>query len=280
MSSQGYNKPGKNVLIKAYHELYRIHPRHLLRLETELPSELGHESRDGYRIIMTMILSGAKSDKPLTECLGRLFKRYPDFESLRNLQKHEIKRLLGKKDDGGIGLGYGDPNRGGNGARLWGLLRCCFGPWKEGITKENIQDLYQQRGFRFAFVKKLEAYYLGDSEVLPLDKPAFRALRNTPLYENATNEDEVRKDIEDKLRGETEVRLIDFHEMLRFIEQSSGKSERERNDIIIGWNAWRLLSSNKREDITKDWKWIRDYLVQDENIAKELWYFYRKVTDS
>jgi len=277
---RGFASPAKDDLVKAYHELYQMHPHDLLPLEGALPIELRPKWRDGYRIVMTMILSGRKGDMSLGECLGQLFKRHPNFESLRNLGKHQIKQLLGKKEDRGIGLGNTDPDGGGNGARLWSFLRCYFGPWQETVTPENIQALYQERGFRAKFVKTLEAYYLGKQDVLPLDGPAFRALRISGLYEYDSNIDEVREDIEDKLRSESGVSLIDFHEMLRFIEQFSGKGERGRNNIIIGWNAWRLLCSKERDKITKDWKWIHERLVKDESIARELWYFYRKVADS
>jgi len=94
------------------------------------------------------------------------------------------------------------------------------------------------------------------------------------------NIDDVRRDIEDKLSGERDIPLIDFHEMLRFIEQYTGKSKREQENIVIGWNAWRLLCSSKREQITRDWTWIYDRLIKDEDIAKQLWQFYHKVAGS
>lgn len=279
MNSQSYNRPSKAALIREYHNLDSIHPHHLLRLETKLPSELRHESRDGYRIIMTMILSQRIDDKRLTEGLGTLFnnKMYPNFASLRYLQKSQISPLLG-----GIGFGFNDPDRGGNGGRLWSLLCCYFGDWNGTITGRNIQELRDRkhgRGFGPAFVRKLEAYYLGNSQVLPLDTPAFRALQTMGLYKHETDVNEVRKDIEDKLRGEPGVSLIDFHEMLRFKEQTRGKSAQERHDIIIGWNAWRLLCSKRREAITKDWKWIHENLVEHENIAQSIWKFYHKVAN-
>jgi hypothetical protein len=113
-----------------------------------------------------------------------------------------------------------------------------------------------------------------------LDKPALSALRDPlfPEYGNASD-DEIRQDIEGKLNGETGLALIDFHELLRFVEQySRAKSDKAKKDIVIGWNAWRLLCSDEREQITKGWEWIRQRLVKDETIAKELWQFYRKIS--
>ena len=273
--------PSKEELIRAYDWLDKeSHPHNLLPLETRLPDELKWKSRDEYRIIMSMILSGAVSDKRLSKCLGTLFRKHPDFGSFRNIEKFQIKQLLGAEEGGGIGLGYTDPDGVGNGARLWSFLSCYFGPWKEKITRENIKELYQERGFNFAFVRKIEAYYLGDTYVLPLDKPAFRALCNTPLYEDAYSSDEVRKDIENKLRGVKGVSLIDFHEMLRFIEQYTGKSKKKQDDIVVGWNAWRLLCSRDRESITKDYKWIHKNLIKEsEELAQELWHFFREIAD-
>lgn len=179
------NKPHKDDILRAYHELYRTHPHNLLPLETELPIELRSEFRDKYRVAMTMILSGGMGDKGLAKCLGKLFKRHPNRESFRNFPKHQVKLLLGKGEDGGIGLGFTEPESGGNGARLWTFLQCYFGPWKETITLEGIRDLYRSTGFGPAFVKKLEAHCLGSKYVLPLDRRALEALRSTPLYENA-----------------------------------------------------------------------------------------------
>lgn len=267
----GNSFPNKNSLVDAYRQLYKMHPHELLPLETELPPELRCEERDKYRIIMTMILAGGIGDKRLATCLGRLFKRYPDFESMRHLPP-----LLG-----GIGLAFGDPDRGGNGGRLRSFLECYFGVWGGRITEDDILTLYQKKGFGGGkFVRALQAYCCGNRDVLPLDMPALSALRD-PLFPEYCNssDDEIRKDIEGKLRGETGVSLIDFHELLRFVEQySRAKSDKTKKDIIIGWNAWRLLCSNEREQITKDWGWIYEHLVRDEGIAKELWLFYRKIT--
>ncbi len=273
--------PSKNSLLDAYRQLYKMHPHKLLPLETELPLELRCEERDKYRIIMTMILAGGIGDKRLATCLGQLFREYPSFESLRNLDRQGVRRLLGAKQDGGIGLGYSDPEAGGNGARLCSFLECYFGPWRETITEANILTLYQKKGFRGGkFVRTLQAYCCGNRDVLPLDTPALSALRDPlfPEYDNSSDE-EIRKDIEGKLHGETGVSLIDFHELLRFVEQySRAKSDKTKKDIFIGWNAWRLLCSNEREQITRGWEWIYQHLVKDETIAKVLWQFLRKIT--
>lgn len=279
----GNSLPNKDSLLDAYRRLDKRHPHELLPLERRLPPELRYEERDRYRIIMTMILSGSTTDKRLTICLGQLFKRYPDFESMRNLRKHEIKPLLGNKDDGGIGLGYGDPDRGGNGGRLWSFLECYFGIWRETLTEANILILYQKKGFKAGhFVRLLQAYCFGNDNVIPLDTPALSALRAPlfPAYGNFSA-DQIRQDIEDKLRGESGVPLIDFHELLRFIGQTGGRGPKHFNNedinAIIGWNAWRLLCSQKRAEVTENW--IYKHLIRDESIAKRLWHFYREIAD-
>jgi len=95
---------------------------------------------------MTMILAAGTADKRLSTCLGKLFKGYPNFESMRNLEKQEIKPLLGD-----IGLGLRDPDRGGNGGRLWSFLECYFGVWRETITEANILTLSEKKGFNRSF---------------------------------------------------------------------------------------------------------------------------------
>jgi hypothetical protein len=147
---------------------------------------------------MTMILAGGIGDKRLTTCLGQLFKEHPSFESLRNLDVQGIRQLLGAKKDGGIGLGFVNPDAGGNGARLWNFKECYFGPWKEKITEDNILILYHKNGFGGGkFVRTLQAYCCGNKDVLPLDKPALRALRDPLFPEYLDNsDDEIRRDIE------------------------------------------------------------------------------------
>jgi hypothetical protein len=270
--------PDKGALLKVYRQLYERHPHNLLPLETALPEELGPEPRDKYRIIMTMILSGAKSDKRLATCLGKLFKRHPDFESLRNLNKQGVRELLGKEPPG-IGLGLQDPDAGGNGARLWSFLECYFGPWSQTMTESNIRTLYDKRGFGGGkFVRALQAYCCGNKDVLPLDQRAFDALCD-PLFPGYcdSSDEEIRNDIESKLRGQSKVWLIDFHELLRFVEQDSrAKSQQAKKDIIIGWNAWRLLCSLERAKMTEDW--IYKHLVRDSGITHDLWDFFRNIT--
>jgi len=271
------SSPDTEALVDAYWQLDRMHPDHSyhsLPLESALPAELRAEKRDKYRTIMTMILSQGMTDMRLAKSLGRLFKIHPDFESLRNLEKHQVKPLLRE-----VGIGLNDPDRWGNGGRLWSLLRCYFGPWKETMTPENTQALAKERGFDAKFIRLPEAYCWGNKDVFPLDRPAFRALLTAGLYGDGSDIDEVRSDVEAKLAGEESIALIDFHEMLRFIEQSSGKGKEGEKAIIIGWNAWRLLCSTERGRITEDWRWIYEHLVSDEDIAKELWHFYRGISD-
>ncbi|MGB5925431.1 MAG: hypothetical protein WBH01_04980 [Dehalococcoidia bacterium] len=230
---------------------------------------------------MTMILSGSTSDKKLTTCLGRLFKGHPDFETLRGLSKQGVEELLRKKPLG-IGLGLQSPDASANGARLWSFRECYFDSWERNITETNILKLRCRRGFgNGKFVRALQAYCCGNRDVLPLDKPALDALRD-PLFPGYCNssDDEIREDIENKLRGESGVSLIDFHELLRFVEQyTRAKSTQAKKNIIIGWNAWRLLCSECRAEITEKPEWIYKHLVKNESIAIELWYFYREVTD-
>lgn len=264
----------RDALVDAYRQLHRMHPHHLLPLESDLPAELQHESRDKYRTIMTIILAPQRGDRGLSECLGRLFKMHPSFDSLRNLEESQIGRLLGPIKDGGIGLG--NPH-GGNTARLSAVLSSYFGPWKETLTPKNTQALVAKEGFGPKTVRLLDAYCWGNKDVLPLDRPAFRALHTGGLYEHGSHIDKVRSDVEAKLAGQRDVSLIDFHEMLRFIEQYSGKTKKGQKDIIIGWNAWRLLCSKERERVTEDWRWLYEHLVRNEDIAKELWHFFRGI---
>jgi endonuclease III len=268
--------PDRNRLLSLWQGLSKVHLHKLLPLESALPVELRPESRDKYRTIMTMILSQGIGDRRLAQCLGPLFKEYPSFESLRSLDRQGIRRLLGAKKDGGIGLGFPDPDGGGSGARLLGLRNCYFGPWDETATQENIEALSKERGFGPKMVRALQAYCFGNRDVFPLDQPAYEALRMLHMYGYGTHLDEVRKDVEGKLCGEN-LSLVDFHEVLRFIGQVAGKSQKERNDVVVGWNAWRLLCSEKREQITRDRKRIREHLVQDKYIAEELWRFFQDV---
>ena len=191
LKSEDSSLPSRDALVDAYWQLHRMHPQHLVRLESAspgqlpLPEELRHESRDKYRTIMTMTLSSGTSDKRLSQCLGGLFKMHPSFDSLRNLEKSEITRLLGSNSNGGIGLG--DP-RGGNTARLWAIVTSYFGPWNEVITPENTQALVLKEGFGPKIVRLFEAYCWGNKDVFPLDQPAFRALLATDLYKNVDSQ--------------------------------------------------------------------------------------------
>ena len=273
--------PDRDALLDAYRRLYDKHPHHRLRLENAsptqlaLPGELRHESRDKYRIVMTMILSPQKRDIRLAPCLGRLFKMHAGFDSLRNLGDSHIRRSLGPIKNGGIGLG--GPH-GGNTARLWAVLSSYFGPWKETLTPENTRALLVREGFGPKTVRLLDAYCWGNKDVFPLDRAAFNALVKSGLYGPADNIDVVRADVEAKLAGQRDVSLIDFHEMLRFVEQSSGTDKKGEKAIIVGWNAWRLLCSMEWERITQDWRWINKHLVKEnEDIAKELWHFFRRI---
>jgi len=270
--------PSRQELLKIYDQLDKeMHRHYLLPLETRLPCELRYESRDEYRITMTMILSQGTKDKPLAKSLSKLFKRITNFDALRGLKKRDIEQLLHAS-----GIGLWNADRGGNGGRLWSFVECYFGPRNEKITEANVLKLYQKRGFGGGkFVRLLQAYRFGNRNVIPLDTPALSALRD-PLFPSYCNysDAEIRQDIESKLRSEPRVSLIDFHEMLRFLEQYYGKDKKEQDDVIIGWNAWRLLCSNRREQITRDHTWIQSNLVKDPSLATEVWRFYREITAS
>mgnify|MGYP001097426880 CR=1 FL=1 len=266
--------PNKYALLDAYSRLYKKHPKHLLPLETELPNQLKWESRDEYRIIMTMILSQRIDDRSLSVSLGKLFSAHPTIESLRDLITwNDAKDLLvrcGFKVDGPAAY---------NVDRFWALLRLYFDEWSGTIESNYIETLKVKRGYGPKFTRTLSAYHLGDRTVLPLDGKGFDALRKVGLYARDANINRVRTDIERKLSGEMSISLIDFHELLRFRGQTSGRDPKHFNRVIIGWNAWRLLCSLKRAEITRDWKWIYEHLVRDESIAQELWHFFREVAD-
>jgi hypothetical protein len=270
--------PDRKALLHVYHELDKKHPHDLLPLETALRRELQPEKRDKDRIAMTMILSGANSDRRLAVCLGKLFRRHPDFQSLRNLNKEGVERLLGKEPPE-IGLGHQNPDRGGNGDRLWSFLEYCSGPREGTITEANILALRDKKGFGDGkFVRALQAYCCGNRDVLPLDQQVLDAIRD-PLFPGSCDrsDEEIRNDIETKLSGESGVSLLDFHELLRFVEQDSrAKTKQAKEGIIIGWNEWRLLCSLERATITEEW--IRNNLIRDRGIAHDLWDFFQGIT--
>lgn len=287
--------PSKKDLLEAYLRLHSKHPHHLLPLESNLPDELQAHSRDPYRVIMTMILSERTDDYRLSKALGRLFRKYPDFEKLRDLSSKQqiIERILAGADKGGCGFGgYNKPNGGGNDDRLWTFLNHYFGDWKLRITEQNIRNLeevgQEPSGFGPKFVRTVLAYCplngnkSADANVLPLDTKALDALHAEGFYEHDKNGSVARADIESKLKGAKNIILINFHELLRFWGQTGGRNPKNFNKkdirVVIGWNAWRLICSSKRAKITKDW--IREQLVKkDEKIAKELWDFFQEISD-
>jgi endonuclease III len=159
-----------------------------------------------------MILSGSMTDYRLTGALKKLFQQYPDFESLKNLSKAGVSRILSS-----VGIGRNDPVKGANGARFWTLIKYYYGPWAKKITERNISELRSRsaRGFGPKFIGTLQAYCLGNPNVFPMDGKAHEALTKFGLYRDF-RDDEVRHDVETKLaRCRSEV-AIDFHELLRF----------------------------------------------------------------
>jgi endonuclease III len=258
--------------------VYAEHPHTLLPLETSLPAELQYLSRTPYRTVLTMILSVRMADVRLTQVLGRLFAQYPDFDSLKGLSKSQLHSLLRA-----AGVVLNDPERSGNGARLWGFLQLYFGPWGEHITAPHLHmlRLHRVRGFGEKVVRLLHAYCLGNQHVLPLDTPAFAALQAFGLYTHGTIAD-ARTDIEQKLSTAPGVSLIDFHELLRFRGQAGRITDhgltRKQKRIIVGWNAWRLLISAHGNTITHDW--IRHHLVQSDELSADLWDYVRGIAQS
>jgi hypothetical protein len=284
--------PDRDTLVTLYHELKDEHPGDLLPLETELPSELQRHSRDQFRTVLTMILSERSNDHNLSKALGRLFQRYPDFGALQFLSRQQIvERILSGESKGGCGFGgYNKPNGGGSDDRMTTFLSRYFEDWKMIITEQHICDLEKPKptGFDSKFIRTLLAYCPLDGNgsagrnVLPLDNPAFTAL-NDCLRERGyqyRNEEDAREDIENKLGDEKGISLIDFHELLRFRGQTGGRDAEHLNSsdskVIIGWNTWRLLCSNKRGNLTE--AWISNHLITgSRDLAKELWRFYNKV---
>ncbi len=172
------------------------------------------------------------------------------------------------------------------------FLNRYFAYWNKTITKRHINDLERPKptGFGPKFVRTLLAYCpLGgdgpaDNNVLPLDKPAFKALNDCLCRIKGSYRyaglDAARDDIEHKLGDDENISLIDFHELLRFRGQTDRKryGEGAINKVILSWNAWRLLCSKERGEITKDQKWIHKNLVNNDEIAEKLWGFVKKIT--
>ncbi len=267
-----HSLPGRDALVDTYRRLLDKHPHARLPLESALPAKLRPEKRDKYRTTMTMILSQEIADYDLSIALGKLFWDYPDMNRIRNLDSWDgargVLRDYGFKVDGPPKL---------NVDRFWGFKELYFGEWNQTITPSNIEALSTKRGYGPKMTRTLYAYVSGDPNVLPLDGKAFKALTRRGLYVNV-NINVARADMEAKLAGTKDVVLIDFHEMLRFDEQSRGENENGERRIIVGWNAWRLLCSMEREGITEDWQWIYEHLVKDKDIAQELWRFYGRIS--
>lgn len=265
----GHSFPDRQKLIQAYNDLYHIHPHHVLPLETDLPQALQHESREPYRIVMTMILSLSISDKRLSVALGHLFKRYPSFESLRGINREEVEHLFGGQENGGIGLGLVQNNA----IRLTGFLHSYFELWDKELTIRNISSLQNMNQFGPKIIETLEAYFLGNRNTFPLDNPAFRELCNCDVFEDNINLDVARDHVIQQLSDVDGVTLINFHEMLRFLGQTKGKSLADVENVVIGWNAWRILCSSQRQSI--DAYWIHKNLItKDETLSNKLWKFY------
>ena len=258
----------KKELLEAYHRLDSNHPHDLLLLETRLPQELQYQRRDGYRIIVTMILSQRIGDYRLSASLGELFGDYPALESLCDLTTwkavKDLLRRYGFQVDGPAEY---------NVDRLWTFLRYYCRNWNRKIGADYINTLKVERGYGPKSTRALRAYHLGERNVLPLDGKGLYALTKVGLYSHDAGINGVRADIENKLSGEKSIYLIDFHELLRFRGQTDGKEagSRQLEEVIVGWNAWRVLCSLERAKITEDW--IYKHLIKDKSIAQQLWQF-------
>jgi endonuclease III len=256
-------------LIACYRTLYEQHPHTLLPLETALPAALQYADRDLYRTVLTMILSVHMADVRLTQALGKLLARYPDFRSLQPLTMPQLHQVLREAT-----VVLNNPGSGGNGGRLWGFLLHYFGPWGECCTEPHVRALRAQnvRGFGEKVVRLLQAYCFGNPRVLPLDTPAFKALQAYGLYRN-WHIHRARQDIEQQLQRVPGIALVDLHELLRFRGQAGRvnpeRLTRKQQHILTGWNAWRVLISRHRHTSTPGW--LRAHLVQSDALAQALY---------
>ena len=225
--------PGKADLILFYCQLRQSHPHHLLPLETELPVELRPESRDAYRIIMTMILYQMTDDYRRSVFLSKLFSVYPDMSSWVSLDsRNEAEAVLKKLGFQVDGPGEYSVNR------LWCLVKLYFDKWNQTIKPENIETLRVERAYGSSTMRKLYTYWLGRQNLLPLDGKANAMLKEHGLYDLYMDINEVRADIEAKLGNEMTISLINFNEMLSFKQQARVRARiRQTKKIIIGWKC-------------------------------------------
>ena len=229
-------------LLKLYRELFAEHPHDTLPLETSLPREIRFACRDQYRIIMTMILSGSMGDLQLTEALARLFSRRRSFNQFRGITNTELRNELKE-----CGFGYNDPDRAWKRRAASGVyFNLYFGRWNEDRRRTEMLSRIRARGFGPKFQPLLEAYAFGDSDAFPLDTPAFRTLKSFGFYTRGTL-DEAREDVSNKLRDCSDLKLIDFHELIAVSVAMQRRSDgtrlsRRQQNVIMGWNGWRILS--------------------------------------
>jgi endonuclease III len=222
-----------------------------------------------------MILSEETSDYDLSIALGKFFKDYSDINSLKHLGSWDEARTLLKQ--------YGFRTNGYKAKRNVDRFLCFkehyFDRWNANLPPNAIATLANAgKGYGPKFARALYAYWKGEQNVLPLDGQALKALHALDLYKYDKTGGRAREDIESKLK--VEIPLIDFHELLRFMGQTGGRDPEHFNSgikVIIGWNAWRLLCSSKRAEITEDW--ISKHLVTDASIAQQLWDFFREISD-
>jgi len=257
-----------------YNRLRNGHPSDILPLESQLPTILRYNQRDNYRTIVTMILSQGTDDWSLSRSLGKFFQKYRNIDDFHEVKdQSELEAILTKhgfKANDGRGKTY-------NPERLWHLI-------KNQRTNHNGLSAFVKslppsgygNGYGEKMVRALKAYVIGERNLLPLDTPGFEVFEQEL---SCSSVNQARSDIESCLSEDPDVILIDFHELLRFEGQTVLKKkklgDRKYDEIIKGWNAWRMLCA--RDNSKFDEKWIRNNLVKDDRLAKEIWAFYQRI---
>ncbi len=254
-----------------YEQLFNDHPHDLLALETRLPSSLRYNQRDKYRTVITMILSQETSDWKLFRSLKGFFGKYPNVNDLQNITRQELKTVLAAC--GFTTKGYAGEY---NVDRMWHFIETLGNQLNTSNLTAFVKKLPLQgygHGYGEKMVRVLIAYVLGQQNLLPLDTPGFEVLKQQG-FDSSINH--CRERIERELSTDSDTILIDFHELLRFKGQTELKGikrgSRKYDEIIKGWNAWRMLCARDDSKFNEDW--IRRNLVKDNKLAKELWSSY------
>lgn len=271
------DEKSKGKLKELYGRLINYHPHDLLALESRLPSSLRCNQRDKYRTVITMILSQGTNDRKLSQSLGCFFGKYPNLNDLQNITRQELETVLAAC--GFTTKGYAGQY---NVDRMWHLIETLGNQLNTSNLTAFVKKLPLQgygHGYGEKMVRVLKAYVLGQQNLLPLDTPGFEVLKNEGLCSSVN---QCREQIERVLSTESDITLIDFHEMLRFKGQTELKGikrgSRRYDDIIKGWNAWRMICAKDDSKFNEDW--IRKNLVKNKRLAKELWSLYSYLKDT